>query len=168
VTTFRVDSRTALLSWPGCDAAMRAALGRRGVTATKREGDGATPIGRFRLRRACYRPDRVPVPQTALPVRALAPDDGWCDAPDDPLYNRPVRLPYPASCESLWRTDGLYDLLVVLGHNDLPVVPGAGSAIFLHVAAPDATPTAGCVALGRDDLRRLIAIARPGDFLDVA
>jgi L,D-peptidoglycan transpeptidase YkuD (ErfK/YbiS/YcfS/YnhG family) len=131
---------------------MRCALGRAGITSAKREGDGATPAGAFALRRLLYRPDREPRPQTILPCKAIMPSDGWCDAPDDPAYNRLVALPYPARAESLWREDRVYDLIVVLGHNDDPVIRGQGSAIFLHLAAPDFAPTAGCVALGREDL----------------
>ena len=147
----------------------RCALGPGGVTAAgaKREGDGKTPLGAWPLRRVLYRPDRGAAPKTALPVQALSPDDGWCDAPDDANYNRPVRLPYPASAERLWREDGVYDLIVVLGHNDAPAVPGAGSAIFLHLARPDFSATQGCVALARHDLEALLALAKPGDALAI-
>jgi L,D-peptidoglycan transpeptidase YkuD (ErfK/YbiS/YcfS/YnhG family) len=139
--------------------AMRCALGRSGISTGKREGDGATPAGAFALREVLYRPDRESPPRTALSCHALAPEDGWCDAPDDPAYNRLIRLPYAASAERMWRDDRLYDLVVVLGYNDDPVVPGRGSAIFLHLATKDFTPTAGCVALGRDDLLFVIANA---------
>jgi L,D-peptidoglycan transpeptidase YkuD (ErfK/YbiS/YcfS/YnhG family) len=131
-------------------------LGRSGARADKREGDGATPTGRFVLRRVLYRADRGPVPETVLPVSVIAADDGWCDAPEDPAYNQPVKLPYPASTESMTRTDRLYDVVVVLGHNDAPVTPGAGSAIFLHVAPEDGGPTAGCVALAPESLRAIL------------
>lgn len=146
---------------------VRAALGKGGVRPemAKAEGDGATPLGRFALRRVLFRPDRGPRPGTALPVRVIETDDGWCDAPDDKGYNRPVRLPYPASCETLKREDGLYDILVVLGHNDDPPVPGRGSAIFLHCAREDYAPTEGCVALKKSDLEAFLARARPGDHL---
>jgi L,D-peptidoglycan transpeptidase YkuD (ErfK/YbiS/YcfS/YnhG family) len=149
--------------------AARCALGRGGVTpaADKREGDGKSPLGAWPIRRVLYRPDRGPAPATALPVQPIAPDDGWCDAPDDPAYNRPVKRPYPASSEAMWRDDGLYDLVVVLGHNDDPPVPGAGSAIFLHLAKPAYAPTEGCVALARPDLEALLALARPGDAIAV-
>ncbi|MCG8443404.1 MAG: L,D-transpeptidase family protein [Caulobacterales bacterium] len=147
----------------------RCALGKTGVRPApdKREGDGATPLGRWPLRRALHRPDRLPAPQTRLPLRPIAPDDGWCDAPRDPAYNRPVRLPYPASAEALARADGLYDLIVVLGHNDDPPIPGLGSAIFLHMARPGYAPTEGCVALAKADLLALLARAAPGDVLQV-
>ncbi|MHA6287921.1 L,D-transpeptidase family protein [Maricaulis sp. CAU 1757] len=149
------------------DRTVRAALGKGGVTkaSDKREGDGATPLGRWPVRRVLYRADRVVRPDTVLPVRALRPDDGWCDAPDDPAYNRPVRRPYAASHETLWREDGLYDIIVVLGHNDDPPVPGAGSAIFLHCKRGDYEPTEGCVALAPSDLRDFLKAARPGDHL---
>lgn len=138
-------------------------LGRAGVRQDKREGDGATPAGSFPLREVLYRPDRLPTPPaTGLPLRALAPEDGWCDEPADPSYNRPVRLPYPASHERMWRDDDLYDLVVVVGYNDQPVVPGRGSAIFLHLARPGYAPTAGCVGLARADLLELLAGLGPG------
>lgn len=140
---------------------MRCALGRTGISTQKREGDGATPVGAHPMRQLFYRPDREARPQTALPSIVLKPDDGWCDAPGDRAYNRLVHLPYPASAEQLWRDDHLYDLLVVLGYNDHPVVAGQGSAIFLHLARPDFGPTEGCVALGRDDFLTVIAAAGP-------
>ena len=106
-----------------------------------------------------WRPDHLAEPRTALPRTALAPEDGWCDAPGDPAYNRLVRLPYPVSAERLWREDGVYDLIVPLGYNDDPVVPGKGSAIFLHAARPDYVPTEGCVALALGDLLDFLAAA---------
>ncbi len=147
----------------------RCALGPAGVIAAaeKREGDGSTPMGAWPMRRLLYRPDRGPAPPTALPVQAIQPGDGWCDAPGDPNYNRPVTLPYPASAERMWRGDGLYDLVVVLGHNDDPPVPGLGSAIFLHLAKPDYAPTEGCVALARPDLEAVLALAGPDSVLEV-
>lgn len=145
----------------------RCALGRAGVSADKREGDGTTPVGRFPLRRVLYRADRLRRPATALPVRAMRADDGWCDDPGDPRYNRPVRLPYPGHHEVLWRADGVYDVVVVLGHNDAPPRAGAGSAVFLHVAAADYRPTEGCVALALSDLLAVLADCRSGVVLRV-
>lgn len=144
-------------------------LGKGGVrpAADKREGDGATPLGVWPVRRVLFRPDKGPPPQTALPAAPIAPEDGWCDAPGDANYNRPVALPYPASCERMWRDDDIYDLVVVLGHNDDPPVAGLGSAIFLHLQRPDRRPTEGCVALTREDMLAFLAKARPGDALDI-
>ena len=153
------------LTWPKGEA--RCALGRTGVSATKREGDGATPAGALPLRYVFYRSDRETQPVTRLAVRPIAPDDGWCDDPMLPEYNSLVRHPFPGRHEILWRADGLYDLIVVLGWNDAPAVPGRGSAIFLHVAARAWAPTEGCVALERADLVRLLADCGPGDRLIV-
>ena len=141
---------------------MRCAVGRAGIAADKREGDGATPAGVWPIRNVLYRADRVDL-ATALPAAALDPNDGWCDDPADPDYNRKVTLPHRARCESLWRDDAVYDLIAVLGYNDAPVAPGAGSAIFLHLAREDFAPTAGCVALAREDLLAVLREARPGD-----
>jgi L,D-peptidoglycan transpeptidase YkuD (ErfK/YbiS/YcfS/YnhG family) len=148
---------------------VRCALGKSGVTpaADKREGDLASPAGVWPIRRLLFRPDKGALPATALPVEPIARDDGWCDAPGDPAYNRPVKLPYPASAERMWRDDGLYDLVLVLGHNDDPPVPGLGSAIFLHLAKPGYGPTEGCVALAREDFEALLAAARPGDTVEI-
>lgn len=143
------------------------ALGRAGVTRAKREGDGASPAGIWPLRRLLFRPDRIARPATGLPVHALSPSDGWCDDPTDPRYNRPVHLPYPASAESLWRDDGLYDVVVVLGYNTDPPRPGLGSAIFFHLATPDYAPTAGCIAVARADMVGLLARCAPGTHLEI-
>ena len=134
----------------------------------KREGDGATPIGDFPLRALWYREDRVGVPGTHLPLHPVLRESGWCDDPADPAYNQPVSLPYKGRHENLWRGDGLYDLVVPLGYNDDPVVPGKGSAIFLHVAQEDYAPTEGCVAVARDALLDLLKLCGPETRLRVS
>ena len=145
------------------DRALTCAIGKGGFAKDKREGDGATPIGVWPLRRILYRPDRLATaPASALPTQALAADDGWCDDPSDPAYNRPVKRPFAASHEAMWRDDGLYDVVVVLGHNDNPPVAGLGSAIFLHCARPDYGPTEGCVALARADLLEVLKACGAG------
>jgi len=146
----------------------RCAIGRGGLGEKGGEGDGVTPAGRWTMRRVLYRADRVERPATALPCRIIEPDDGWCDDPADPAYNRPVLLPYSASHEKMTRDDHLYDVVVVLAHNDDPVVPGAGSAIFLHVARDDYGPTEGCVALALPDLLELLKTATPESAVAVA
>ena len=148
---------------------VRCALGPAGVVEAqaKREGDGATPLGVWPMLRVVYRPDRGEAPATALPVSEIGPRDGWCDDPADPAYNRPVKLPYPASAEAMWREDGIYDIVVVLGHNDDPPFPDAGSCIFLHLNRPGYPPTQGCVAIAREDLEALLRDARPGDAVEI-
>lgn len=138
------------------------ALGQTGRRADKREGDGATPIGRWRIVRILYRRDRISRPRTAHPTAPIGPNDGWCDAVGDGNYNRFVRHPYRASAERLWREDHLYDVVVVLDHNASPRVQGRGSAIFMHVARPNFRPTAGCIALRLADLRRVLAALPAG------
>lgn len=154
------------LVWAGREVVCT--LGHGGIRADKREGDGATPAGLFTLRRVLWRADRLADPPvTRLPCAPILPTDGWCDWPEDPLYNRPVTLPYPARHERMWRDDALYDIVVIIGHNDDPVVPGAGSAVFMHLARTDGGPTEGCVGLARGDLLALLAACGPGDALRI-
>jgi L,D-peptidoglycan transpeptidase YkuD (ErfK/YbiS/YcfS/YnhG family) len=145
----------------------RCAVGFGGIGEKLREGDGITPVGRWPLRRVLYRADRLSPPPSALPATAIAPEDGWCDAPDDPNYNRLVKLPYRASAEHMWRQDALYDLVVVVGFNDRPVRPGKGSAIFLHLARPDYGTTEGCVAFARADLLEAISLLTRDAVVDI-
>ncbi|MFY8209383.1 MAG: L,D-transpeptidase family protein [Caulobacter sp.] len=149
---------------------VRCAVGKAGAIAAadKREGDNKSPLGVWVMREVWYRPDVYPQgPKTALPLRATRPEDGWCDAPSDPNYNRPVTLPYPASAERMWRDDAVYDLVVILGHNDDPPTPGMGSAIFMHLARDGYPGTEGCVALARADLEAVLAAAEPGDAVQI-
>ncbi len=132
------------------------ALGPAGIRRSKREGDGATPAGRFRLVKAMIRADKAPKLPLLIAHRALHRLDGWCDDPASGQYNRPIRLPFAAGHEQLWRGDDLYDIVIVLDHNLVPRIRGHGSAIFLHIAKDDCSPTAGCVAIARDALRRLL------------
>ena len=161
----RITVSGGFLSWP--DGRVPAGLGKGGLSYAKREGDGATPVGVFSLRRLLYRADRLPIPRTGLPVSAIHPSDGWSDDPRDMLYNQAVPLPHPYSHERLWREDVLYDLIVPLGYNDDPPVPGLGSAIFLHCAQPDYSPTEGCVAVARDDLLTLLAECDAATEIDI-
>ena len=137
------------------------ALGRGGVKANKREGDGATPRGTFRLKRLWWRAERHARPATLLPAQRIKPDDGWCEDPSDRHYNRPVKVPPQAKADRLARADALYDFIVEIDHNTRPRVAGRGSAVFIHVARPQLAPTAGCVALELSSLRRLLARVGP-------
>lgn len=158
------DSPDALQGWAALGSVRyRCALGRGGIIADKREGDGGTPVGAFPLRRLLVRIDKAATPKTSLPVTVIEEGDGWCDAPGDIAYNRAVALPYAASHERLWRDDHLYDLVLVIGHNDDPVVTGMGSAVFVHLAHDDYRPTEGCIAFKRDDLEKILAAMAPND-----
>jgi len=136
--------------------ALPVALGRGGIRANKREGDGGTPRGTFRLRRLWWRPDRGPRPATRLPVRPIRAEDGWCEDPRDRHYNQPIRLTPQQPGDRLRRADRLYDFIIELDHNTRPRVAGRGSAVFIHIARPGFAPTAGCVALKADALQRLL------------
>ena len=141
--------------------ALPVALGRAGIKANKREGDGATPRGTFRLTRLWWRADRHRRPPTLLRVQRIKPDDGWCEDPSDRHYNRPLKLPPQSKADRLARNDPLYDFIIEIDHNTRPRVTGRGSAVFIHVARADFAPTAGCVALNINSLRRLLARVGP-------
>src|SRR5215470_6554882 len=131
-------------------------IGRAGIRANKREGDGATPRGRFRLRRLWWRPDRSPKPLTLLPARRIDRVVAWCENARDRRYNRAFRRLANETGDRLWRDDHLYDVIIEIDHNTRPRVAGRGSAVFLHIARPDRSPTAGCIAFAAHDLRRLL------------
>lgn len=143
------------------------ALGHGGIRVNKREGDGATPAGRFRPLRLWWRPDRGPRPKTILPVCRIGPDVAWCEDPADRRYNRPFRWSANEPGDRLWRDDRLYDLIVEIDHNTRPRVAGRGSAVFLHVTRPDRGPTAGCIAMGAGELKRLLQIVSPRTRIDI-
>jgi L,D-peptidoglycan transpeptidase YkuD (ErfK/YbiS/YcfS/YnhG family) len=143
------------------------ALGRGGILANKREGDGGTPRGRFKPLRLWWRPDRGLRPATRLPIRRMRPSDGWCEDPNDRAYNQPIRLQPGSSGDRLWRDDHLYDLILEIDHTTRPRVRGRGSAVFIHVARPGFGPTAGCVALTPRSLRGLLARLGPKTRIDI-
>jgi L,D-peptidoglycan transpeptidase YkuD (ErfK/YbiS/YcfS/YnhG family) len=132
------------------------ALGKSGMKANKREGDGSTPRGSFHPVRLWWRADLLPRPRTLLPARRIGHADAWCEDPRDRRYNRSFRRSANEPGDRLWRDDRLYDVFIELDHNARPRVKGRGSAVFIHVARPGLTPTAGCVALRLHDLRILL------------
>jgi L,D-peptidoglycan transpeptidase YkuD (ErfK/YbiS/YcfS/YnhG family) len=141
--------------------AVPVALGRGGILANKREGDGATPRGTFRLKRLWWRADRDPRPETRLPHRQIKPEDAWCEDPADRRYNRPIRVPSGATGDRLRRDDHLYDFIIEIDHNTRPRIARRGSAVFIHVARPDLSPSAGCVTLPKARLRALLRQVGP-------
>jgi L,D-peptidoglycan transpeptidase YkuD (ErfK/YbiS/YcfS/YnhG family) len=148
------DPRRGWLTMDG--QAVPVALGRGGIRANKREGDGGTPRGTFRPRQLWWRADRHPRPRTLLPVRAIRPEDAWCEDPASRHYNQPMRLHRERSGDRLTRDDGLYDFIVEIDHNRLPRVAGRGSAVFLHLARDNFGPTAGCVSMTKSAMLRLL------------
>lgn len=163
-----VGSADSALAWASLGSRRwRCVVGAGGVREDKVEGDAATPAGDFPLRRIYFRNDRLVLPKVRLPRRPIAEHDGWCDDPRSPAYNRLVHVPNEWSHERMWREDGLYDLVVVVGYNDDPPEGEWGSAIFLHIAREDFSPTRGCVAFARDDLLELVTLLGPETRLKV-
>lgn len=142
-------------------------LGKAGLTADKKEGDNKTPVGCFPLKECWYRADKIPAPITVLPLRIIQQDDGWCDDVRSPFYNQHVKLPFEGSHETLWRDDDKYDIIVTLGYNDRPLIPGKGSAIFLHLADPDWGPTQGCVGLKYPDMLEVLARVEKNTLMNI-
>jgi L,D-peptidoglycan transpeptidase YkuD (ErfK/YbiS/YcfS/YnhG family) len=144
-------------------------LGRGGVVAPedKKEGDGKTPLGTYPLRQLIWRADRAPKPETGLHTEALTPETGWCEDPASPEYNMKITLPHPSVHDRMTREDDLYDYVVVIGYNDAPIVAGKGSAIFMHLARPDFSPTAGCVGLRREDLLEVLKCCGTSSNIDI-
>src|SRR4030081_2223482 len=148
------DPRRGWLTADG--QAIPVALGRGGIRANKREGDGGTPKGTFRPRQLLGRADRPPRPCTSLPIRAIRPQDAWCEDPASRHYNQPVLLERESGGDRLARDDHLYDFIVEIDHNSSPRFAGRGSAVFLHLARDNLAPTAGCVSMTKSAMLRLL------------
>ena len=163
----RVNCRDKLISCHDWQAPCR--IGRAGFIdqARGQEGDGKTPLGSYRFRFGLYRPDRLPRPPSPLTFRPLRNDDGWCDDPHHPAYNRFIKRPFDGSHEQLWREDGAYDLILVMNHNDSPPQPGLGSAVFWHIAQPDDRQTLGCIALDPETMIRLLPSIQTGTACEI-
>ena len=140
------------------DFVFKAAIGENGVIAAedKIEGDLRTPAGRYRVTHGYYRPDKLNPPHSMIPFTPLEPTFGWCDEPSHAFYNQRIDMPFAASHEKLWRNDDAYDLILVTNHNTNPIVPGKGSAVFIHVARENFTPSAGCLTLQKQDLLYIV------------
>ncbi len=145
----------------------RATIGKNGIGKKLSEGDYITPIGRFYLRCLMYRADRYPPPETQLHAKKIQTNDGWCTDPEDPHYNKPIKLPFSKSHEIMWREDHLYDFVIPLSYNDEKVIPGAGSAIFIHLASPDLKPTAGCIGVEIQTMGKILQSYKVGDWITV-
>jgi L,D-peptidoglycan transpeptidase YkuD (ErfK/YbiS/YcfS/YnhG family) len=164
----QADSADSALAWASlARRRWRCVVGAGGVREDKVEGDAATPAGEFPLRRIYFRNDRLVLPKVRLPARPITEHDGWCDDPHSPSYNRLVRIPNEWSHEKMWREDGLYDVVVVVGYNDDPPEGEWGSAIFLHISREGYAPTRGCIGLAREDLLELLPLLTPDTRLRV-
>jgi L,D-peptidoglycan transpeptidase YkuD (ErfK/YbiS/YcfS/YnhG family) len=168
VLIVQADSAETSQGWATLGARRwRCTVGEGGIREDKVEGDAATPAGEYPLRRIYFRNDRLVLPKVRLPARPISEHDGWCDDPRSATYNRLVHVPNDWSAEKMWREDGLYDLVVVVGYNDDPPEGEWGSAIFLHIAREDYAPTKGCVAFSQADLMELVPLIGPSTRLRV-
>ena len=131
-------------------------IGRAGLTTNKIEGDHKTPVGEFKFKKIYYRKDKLGEMTFKIPFVIIGENDGWCDDPKSKLYNQHVQFPFNASAERLFRDDDLYDIICVLNYNTNPIVPGKGSAIFLHICKPNFAGTEGCVAIEKKNILKLV------------
>jgi L,D-peptidoglycan transpeptidase YkuD (ErfK/YbiS/YcfS/YnhG family) len=136
-------------------------IGRSGRGRIKREGDGKTPVGLFDLRQGFYREDRGFRPAPALELRQMTKSDGWCEVPASAFYNRHVKLPFRDGHETMWRNDEAYDIVFSTSHNERPRVKGSGSAIFFHLTREGSNVTAGCVAVSKPDMLKILKLCGP-------
>ena len=136
---------------------IKCALGKRGITEKKIEGDNKTPAGIFKFTSIFYRKDRIPKIRTKLKKILIEKNMGWCDDSSSKLYNKLIRFPYNFGAEKLWLKQNIYDVIIIINYNTKPVVKKKGSAIFLHIAKKNYTPTKGCVAISRNDMNVLIS-----------
>ena len=153
-----VDS-SSILTWTdvsGVKHMVKCALGREGIAEKKSEGDGITPLGVFSLLSVMVRSDRIALPDMALSISHINKDDGWCTDPKSTYYNKPIKLPFNSIHEKLYRRDKLYDIIIDVDYNRTEIIAGKGSAIFIHVASPNYSPTQGCVAIALSDLLKLL------------
>ena len=131
---------------------IRCAIGFNGLTENKQEGDLCTPVGIFHVDKIYYRVDRLNSMKFIIDSSIINKNDGWCDDQTSDLYNQYIQFPFQESAEHLYREDHIYDILCVLNYNTSPIIPGLGSAIFLHIAKPGFLGTEGCIAIEREPL----------------
>ena len=136
---------------------IKCAIGKRGITVKKLEGDYKTPSGLFNFNTIFYRKDRLPKIKAVLPKIVIKKNMGWCDDPKSKHYNNLIKFPFNFGAEKLWLSKNIYDVIVVINYNMKPVIKRKGSAIFLHIAKKNYTPTRGCVAISKKDMKLLVS-----------
>ena len=134
----------------------KCSLGKSGIGEKKIEGDNITPEGTYQIIRVYYRKDRIKKIKAKIKLFEIKKNFGWCDQPNSKFYNRLIDIPNKLSHEKLYRKDNIYDVIIVLNYNMNPTIQYKGSAIFIHVAKRNFTPTKGCVAISKKNLLYLI------------
>ena len=135
---------------------LRCAIGKRGITYNKKEGDQKTPGGTLKFKYIFYRKDRIVNFRSQLKKKKIKKNMGWCDCPNSMQYNKLISFPFKESAEKLWLKNKIYDILIVTSYNTKPVNKRRGSAIFLHLAKKKYTPTKGCISINKKDMLFLI------------
>jgi L,D-peptidoglycan transpeptidase YkuD (ErfK/YbiS/YcfS/YnhG family) len=146
----------------------RCALGKNGIGKKIKEGDNITPRGTFKITKIYYRPDKIKKLITFFKKIKIKKNMGWCDDPKSKFYNKQIKLPSKFNHEKLYRNDRIYDLLVVLNYNTKPIVKNRGSAIFIHVAKKNYKATAGCIALKKNDLIKLLQVIKKNTKINIS
>ena len=149
------------------DYKVKCAIGKRGISSSKKEGDLTSPRGKFKIKGLFYRKDRIKKLKTKLKKIPIIKNMGWCDDPRSKQYNKLVKLPYSQTTEKLYRKDNIYDLILVLNYNMNPVKKNKGSAIFIHVAKKKMTPTKGCVAVNKIELLKLLKLIKKKTLIKI-
>ena len=140
------------------DLKFKCALGKAGIRKKKKEGDNITPKGIYKIIKIYYRDDRIKKISSKFKLIKITKNMGWCDDPKSKKYNQLIKLPNRYSHEKFFKKDNSYDLIVILNYNTNPIIKNKGSAIFIHIAKKNYKSTAGCIALKKDDLLKLIKI----------
>ena len=134
----------------------RCSLGKAGIGKKKIEGDNITPKGTFKIIKIYYRSDRIKKIKSKFKLIKIKKNIAWCDDPQSRNYNQLIKLPSKYSYENLFKKNNIYDLILVLNFNINPIIKNRGSAVFIHVAKRNYKPTAGCIALKKDHLIKLV------------
>ena len=149
------------------DYRAKCAIGKRGITGSKVEGDKCTPRGRFKFKYIFYRKERVKKIYSKLKAIPIKKNYGWCDDANSKSYNKFIKFPFKESAERLHIKENVYDIIVVINFNLSPIKKKKGSAIFLHVAKKNYSPTLGCIALSKKDLLYLLSVINKKTFLKI-
>ena len=149
------------------DYKIKCAVGKRGITNNKKEGDKCTPRGKFKLNYIFYRKDRIKYLKTNLRKINIKKNYGWCDDAKSKYYNKFIKFPFNGSAEKLFLKKNIYDIIVVLNFNTKPIKKNRGSAIFLHLADKKYSSTLGCVALSKKDLLNLLSTIKKKTFIKI-
>ena len=149
------------------DYKAKCAIGKRGITSKKFEGDKCTPRGRFKFKYIFYRKERIKKIDTIFKLIPIKKNFGWCDDVRSKSYNKFIKFPFKYRAEKLYLKNNIYDIIVVIDYNLKPIKKNKGSAIFFHIAKKNYSPTLGCVAISKSNMLKLLSIVGKNTFLKI-